>query len=520
MRKTLFSVAFLCFLSRLSLSEILDEKELTNLQNYIHNFNISHLPDFLQNRKYVVMYFDDKQCHSRTCLKRMIKYRKLSFKFLKEEVFFLRIEVNSPAEAQETLGLSVPSLPHFSMSCFEFKKNFLGQIDHLRLWIKETLDHIPLQISSLDQVHKTDKHYFVYLNKTDFDLEDFDLAMLTKLIHPLSLYFGISPDSEDPKFKNLIEKSGNSTLLAFREYDEFILPLDPKEEIHFLAQKIRDHEFPENCNLTLKTMQYITHHQLPTFLYFDYSPHEKPFYETFLKLSKEYNNYLMFCTLDLNQVNDSGDYEFVFHTNFLAGGVPRKSNKGFMRIVYFTDRFRRFRVFGNLNDSTAHFLIKNYLNDNLKEFVANESLGEKNFIRLASGIRKINKTKFDELLTHKVTTHLVYVYSSTTKSLKTDINILMTLTRAIEKNKHFSISVMDHDRNDLDGQVHSNLPYLVLSNSTFQRKAFKGNLNFVALLTFLADNVSWLKLNENFLEELKNDYGIDLFSKIQSEDTK
>lgn len=495
--------------------EILDGEQLTDLQNYIFHFNPSHLSEFLTQRKYVVMLFEDNQCTSKACRKRMIKFRKISFKFVDDEVLFIQMSVNSPAEAQKYLGLSVPSLPHLSMSSFGFKKNFEGEMRELKIWIREMLDHIPSKVESLDDIKDIDKHFYVLLDKTAITIEDFDLAMLSKLIHPIGLYFGIPHDSEDVRYKKIVGQKGSSNLIAYREYDDFVLPLDSNEDMHELAQIIRNHEYPEHCNLTLKTMKFITHHQLPTFLYFNYSPEEKAFYKIFKKLSKEYKNYLMFCTVDLKAVNESLDNELKFYINLMGGGIPRKSNRGMIRIAHFTDRFRRFRSFGPLKEPTAQFLIRNYLHDNIKEYVASEPLGEKNFIKLATGIRKINKKKFDELLTHKLTTHLVYVYSSTTQSLSSDIGVLVTLARALEKNKHFSISVLDHDRNDLDGQIHTNLPYVLLCNSTFKRKAFKGTFNFTSILTFLAENVSWLKLKESFLEELKNDYGIDLISQIK-----
>jgi hypothetical protein len=494
-----------------------EDEELNDTQNFIYHFNSSNVSDFCNQRKYVVMYFEDQNCETNSCLKRSLKFRKISEKFLKHEVLFIRVPVDSAQEVQTILGLTVTSLPHFAMSNFSFIKNFKGRINHLRIWIKEILDNVPIQIQSLNKVKDSDKHYFVYFNKPEITLEHFDIMMLGRLIHPISLYFGVPEDSPDPDFRNLMKFTQDTPLVAYREYDDFILPLDSNEDLHALAQIIRDHEFPSHCQLTLKTMKFITHHQLPTFLYFDTSPEDQPFYEVFKALSEEYNDYLMFCTVDLNLLGQSQDNEMIFYLNFLAGGMNKRSSEGFMRVLHYTDRFRRYRVSGDLNESTAQFLIRNYLHDNLKEYISNQKLGERNFTSYKKGIRRINKNKFDEIQTHRVTTHLVYVYSSLASTFSSDIEVLQTLARAIEPNKHFSISILDHDQNDLDGLAHENLPYVMLCNRTFERKGFQGDLTFASLLSFLAENISWLKIKESFLKELKDEHGIDVISDTKEE---
>ena len=510
---TSFRLLLLAFVWLTLMDGLCCSEETGDTLNYIHNFHISGLQDFCKRRTYVVFYFSLEDCFTQTCIKRDIRFRQISLKFVKKEIIFVKVPVSSVYQVKQHMNFQINSLPHFGMSSFEWKKQFPGNdTPHLKTWITEVFEAAPTAINSLEEVSPHDQHYFVYFDKSDLDMSDFDVLMLSKLIHPLSLYFGAKGQVEDTTYQKIREGQQGKLLTAFRSYGEFVLPLDHQGEIHEIANRILENEFPQHCDLNLKSMKYIVHFRLPTFIYFDFEPKQKPFFETFTMLAKKYRKYMMFCVQDLSLILPEESRDIRFYVNVLAGGVPRKVKHGFIRIVNKAEKLKRFRVKGKLNKATAEFLVDNYLHDNLNEYHSSESLGEKNFLKLATGIRKINSVKMEEILTHRVTTHLVYVYSSQTKSLASDINTLMTMAKAIEANKRFSISILNHDRNDIDGEVHEDLPYLFLSNKVFQRKAFEGEINFTNLLKFLAQFVSWLKLKESFLEELRDVHGINLIN--------
>ena len=483
--------------------------------NYIHQFNLEAVPGFLKERKYVVMYLTT-ECKSKSCIQRDVNFRKTSLHFLKDEILFIRIPVHSIDNASKIMGTEITSLPHFAMSFFGWQKNFDGEnLKHLKVWIHEIFDAMPYKIDSFKDIRASDEHFYVYFDKTNIDVEDFDVLMLSKMIHPISMYYGADTDLPDNKEHQELQeilrwRQTNTFLFAVREYDHFVEPLNHTEDVAALSKKIVNAEFPDQCKLDLKTTSYILHHRMPTVVYFDYHPTQQPFHTQFRELYRSYRNYLLFCTLDLAMVEKSQNPKLVFYANYLAGGIPKRSKKGFIRVVNYQNDFQRYKVYGKLNSATGHFLIRNFLHGNIQKFRASEKLGDKNFITLKSGLRKINKAKWDQILTHKMTTHLVYIYSTMSQHTDAHLNVLLDLSRAIEKNNRFSISLLDHDRNDLDGHLHEDLPILLLSNKVFERRKFEGQISFRAVIAFLAENVSWLKLNEEFLPELRDVHGIDL----------
>lgn len=494
------------------IAENLPESEI----NYIHNFHIEALDSFLQERRYVVMHLTQKNCQTKTCVKRDVEFRKISLNFLEDEILFIRIPISSLTEASKILGHELSALPWYGMSFFGWKKHYEGNdLRHLKIWIKEIFETNPVKINSLSEIKPADEHFYVYFDKPTIEIEDFDVLMLSKMIHPISMYYGAQADLpenlERPAFNEILRwRETDTFLFGVRDYDAYVQPLNHKDPVTLLSQKIVNAEFPDQCRLNLKTMSYILTHRMPTVIYFDYDPLNQSFYTEFRELYRKYRNYLLFCSLDLNKVQNSENPKWKFYGNFLAGGVPRTSQKGFLRLVNYDGDFQRYKVFGKLSLATGDFLIKNFLHGNIRKYRASESLGDKNYIILKSGMRKINKIKWDEMLNHKLTTHLVYIYSSMSPDFESHMKVLMDLSRAIEKNKRFSISLLDHDRNDLDGHVHEELPLLVLSNKVFERRKFEGEFSFRGVIGFLAENVSWLKLNEEFLPELRDVHGIDL----------
>lgn len=511
------TLLFLITLTLLALLTTSNEQPNTEEaeMNYIHHFNLEAVPDFLKERKYVVMYLTEP-CNAKSCIERDVKFRKTSLEFIKEEILFIRIPVNSIENASNIMATDMASLPHFAMSFFGWKKTFDGEnLKHLTVWIHEIFDAMPSKIDSFKDIRASDEHFYVYFDKNSIEVEDFDVLMLSKMIHPISMYYGANPELPDNKehqeFQEIMRwRQTDTFLFAVREYDHFLEPLNHTESVSVLSKKIISAEFPDQCKLDLKTTSYILHHRMPTVVYFDYQPSKQPFYSEFRELYRSYRNYLLFCTLDLAMVEKSQNPKLVFYANYLAGGIPRRSKKGFIRVVNYENDFQRYKVYGKLSRATGHFLIQNFLHGNIQKFRASEKLGDKNFITLKSGLRKINKAKWDEILTHKMTTHLVYIYSSMSQDTDAHFKVLLDLSRAIEKNNRFSISLFDHDRNDLDGHLHEDLPILLLSNKVFERRKFEGEISFRGVIAFLAENVSWLKLNEEFLPELRDVHGIDL----------
>ena len=299
-------------------------------------------------------------------------------------------------------------------------------------------------------------------------------------------------------------------MFAYREHDDFLKPIESMDDIYRTSLSVLDNEYTGNCQMNLKAMKYITHFQLPTFIYFDHDPINKPFFKVFEHLALQYKDYMMFCTANLDLIQSDHQSDLKFYTNILAGGVPKRSKKGFVRIVNYKKELKRYRVKGKLTHGLADFLIVNYLHENLNQYIASESFGEKNFIKLKNGLRKINNDKLEEIKDHMVTTHLIYIYSSQTEDYLEHIKVLETLARALENNKLFSISIMDHDRNDIDDRIHENLPYMYLANKVYDKRKFAEEINFTNLLSFLAENLSWLKIKDEFMVELRDVHGINL----------
>lgn len=470
--------------------------------NYIDSLSPHEIEQFCQDKRYVVIYFHPAKCVTQECLKRRRKYIKLAKRNLKREIIFVRVGVASKKAFNQEHKWKLSALPQFMMSSFGWKRMFSdSDMRHLGIWVREIFDAVPMFVESLDDVDDIDRHYFIYYNKEELTEEDFEVIILAKLAHPLTIYYGISADSRDESFQKMIKRAGGHDLFSFRGSDSALFPLRPDRDLYQNASRFKALEFPRNCVLNHDTMVYITHYKLPTLIYFANRPRKQPFYAIYKQVARKYRKYLMFCTFDYRSLRGERGQELKFYAGILAGGIPR-DKPGMVRIVTYDDSIIRYKNFGDSDRKGTELFVRNFLEKTLKPFVANEYLGKKNFRLRKDGIRRINHAKFNEITNHKMDVHLVYVYSSMTRDFQRHLGVLQKLQFALGTNKRLKINILNHDRNDLDGNVHEDLPYVFVSNFVMHRKLFEGPVKFKEIFTFLAETFPWLNMNPEFVQDL------------------
>lgn len=457
------------------------------------------------------------KCTTQECLNRRKKFIKLAKRNKKRDILFARVGVENKKLFNQTHKWKLSGLPQFMMSSFGWKKMFSdSNMKHLGIWIKEIYDSVPMFVESMDEIDEIDRHYFIYYNKEELTEKDFEVIILSKLAHPLTVYYGISSKSEEKTFRNMIQKSKGHELFSFRGSDSKLFPLKPEKDLYQNANRFKALEFPRNCNLTHNTMVYITHYKLPTFIYFANKPKKQKFYQIYKKVAKKYRKYLMFCTFDYQSLRGSRGNDLKFYAGILSGGIPR-DKLGMVRIVTYNDSIIRYKNFSDSDYKSTELFVRNFLEKTLQPFLANEDLGEKNFRLRKDGIRRINHTKFNEITNHKMDVHLVYVYSSLTKDFKAHFKVLQKLQFALGTNKRLKINILNHDRNDLDGNVHEDLPYVFVSNFILHRKLFEGPIKFKEIFTFLAETFPWLNMNPEFVKDLVKNKKKSIFAEDKVE---
>jgi hypothetical protein len=471
-------------------------------ENYIDFLPAAQIEEYCQDKRYVVIWFHPQKCRKQECLQRRKKFIKLARKNLKREIIFARVAVADINQFNQEHQWKLKALPQFMMSSFGWKKMFSdSNMRHLGIWVREIFDTVPMFVESLKEVDEIDRHYFIYYNKQDLTEDDFEVILLSKLVHPLTIYYGIPPDSQEVEFKQMIEKAGSNELFSFRGSDQALFPLRSDQDLYENSIRFKSLEFPKKCKLSRESMVYITHYKLPTFIYFANKPTKNPFYKIFKKVAKKYRKYLMFCTFDYQDMRGAKNRDLKFYSEILAGGVA-SGQPGMVRIVTYDDAIIRYKNFGDSDLPGTLLFVKNFLEGTLQPFVANQDLGPKNFRLRRDGIRRINYKKFHEITNHKFDTHLVYVYSSMTESFKEDLEVLRKLEFALGINHRFKINILNHNKNDLDGNVHEDLPYIFVSNINLHRKLYEGPVRFKEIFTFLAETLPWLNMNPEFLKDL------------------
>jgi hypothetical protein len=470
--------------------------------NYIDSLPVKDLEQFTQDKRYVVIFFYSLTCRTLKCKKQRKRYIKIAKKNLKREIFFVRVGVSSLKKFNQEHKWKLKQLPQFMMSSFGWKKMFSDtNMGHLGIWVREIFDSVPMFVESMDEIDEIDRHYFIYYNKQDLTEEDFEVILLSKLAHPLTIYYGIPLDSPDQEFQKMIRQAGEFDLFSYRGSDSKLFPLRQDQDLYENSSRFKSLEFPKNCKLSRESMVYITHYKLPTFIYFADRPQKQPFYKIYKKVAKKFRKYLMFCTFDYKEMRGTSNDDLKFYAGILAGGIS-KERPGMVRIVTYDDSIIRYKNFADSDYNSTRLFVKNFLEGTLKPFVADQNLGSKNFRLRKDGIRRINNTKFNEITTHKMDTHLVYVYSSMTKDFQKHMLTLKKLQFALGTNKRFKINILNHDKNDLDGNVHEDLPYVFLSNFNLHRKLYEGPFKFKELFTFLAESLPWLNMNPEFVKDL------------------
>jgi hypothetical protein len=477
-----------------------DEDKLP--ENYIEDFELSEFESFCKDKKYVVAFFYQSNCSKIECLNRKKKYIKLAYKHRRNEILFISIPINNLQEFNQVSSFQIDSLPYFIMSSFGWKKTF-GDTDikHLGIWVKEIYNSVPMYIEKMSEIENIDKHYFIYYDKEDLETEDFDVILLSKLVHPLTIYYGIPPSSTEKQYLAMKKSSNNTKFFSYRASDNKSFIPSESLDLYDSASFFRNNEFPKNCKINKQTMVYITHYKLPTVIYFGTSPEKSKYFKTFDKLRQKYEKYLMFCVFDYKDLNKKNGKDFRFYANILAGGIP-KDKPGMLRIISYDETLNRYKNFHDHGLKSSELFIKNYLQGNLKTFYADQDLGPTNMRIRRDNLRRINKTKFEEITKHKMDTHLVYVYSSLTKDYKKHIDVLQKLHFALGTNRRLKFNILNHDKNDLDGNVHEDLPYLFISNHMFHRKLYEGDIDFRDIFRFLAENLPWLNMNPEFVKDM------------------
>ena len=483
-------------------------------KNIINNISLKNLEKTKKEKEFFLTAFYEKNAKTGNMLKKIIN-NIAKFSVHNKSLFFGTINFGKISKKSKRSK----NLKNFKNEIILFIKGNIKKYDgeknleNLMIWLKDIFEIKPFYLENFSKVDPTDSHYFVFCSKYYFLENKEKINILAKMIYPLVIYYGedlgkevFLQNLEKNKKKNNLEKKENLDLLKnnifiYREYKKKIkkIPNFTKKEKISNIEKIKKiysyiikNEFSDYLNLNKESFKLIFEYKIPGLLYFTKNAKKDKNLKILKKESKKYKDFFLLIIIDENKKN------YLKKKKFLKNFLEIK-NFPSLRILDLQEKIKRYKFIGNLEKGHLNFFFKNYLKGFLKSYSISEKIKNNKF----QGLQKINYKKIKKLFKDIINTNLIYVYSNLTKRkifLK-HISILKKIQKIIKINKYIKISIINHDKNDLDNFYNDDIPFLFLIKRTGKIEHFDKEFLEENILEFFKENIPRFKIDDVFTDE-------------------
>ena len=386
---------------------------------------------------------------------------KLSSDFYDDDIRFIQIPVKKDSKKLYKTELYIEGVPRV------YKGDYKEEM--MRQWIHEILHILPQHKSFINELESIDRHYFVTVSEKYKKSNEKRINHLAKLIHPISLIYGLS---KDELAKLGITDGNGHDLSAYREYQDKVITIDPQKSLAEIVKQIELNEFPDYIYPTEPGLRLITQLKLPALIYFT-NKRNDPFSEVMKELAKPYQRILLLTIVNVKNKNK----ESTFLKNFMQ---VKKTPA--IRILNMTKELKRFKYIGKPNSKIINNFLNNYLYDNLESYNISEKIANGKKI---GKIPKINYRAFQSMVLDGLSYNLVYVYGGRKGLTDPVIAVLEEVQSALSFQSNFNISLIDHHRNDINGYYNDDLPFLILIKKNREIIHYEGSINTSDVIDFV-----------------------------------
>lgn len=399
-------------------------------------------------------------------------FQTLASSMANQPITFLRIDVSStPAGRKLRYENSVVSICAY---VYGFKRMYPGEITipDLKHWIIGLMKARVHRINSVADIHKVDEHYFVYADLKWALKNKQHVRTLAKLIYPITMYTGLSKKLED----QLKGKSNDEelNLWAKREYDQKIFQINTTDSLQAQIRMITSNELPSAVVCNDRSLKLIQDSKVPVLAYFRSASESLDKWNEIKKIAIRFKNFLLPLVIWEKDSNKCAN----FMRNYL---LVRKSPA--LRILSITDSVRRYKYTGDFTPQDITAFLTDYINGNLKHYVINEFIAPNATLH---GIPKVNTRMLKEITSGSNNTHLIYVYSPTSKKVDKHLGVLAELQKELGLNPKIRLHILNHDKNDLNGAfTHHHLPFVFFVTNEGRLVAYKYAITKNSLVKFI-----------------------------------
>ena len=452
--------------------------EITQKKNYIDNFHYSSLDNFVKNHKYVFLTITNKNSKLGKRLKKITK--KITSKFSDSEIIFLRIEKSEIPEEKLKEYITAKNENIFfyiygNKRKFHSKKNY----EEIYNWVEELNSAKPILKNKLENIDKIDSHYFIYISKELYDHNFTHINILSKLISPLTIYYGFDKN----ELKSIIGENKNiSDFFIFREYEKKLIDINISLSLIEKSEFIVKNEFPDIVFPKKESFRLLFELKIPSVIFFTKNINSEKC-KMIKEVSLEYKEYFILTIIDMNKKNK---YSKII-SNFMKVKKPER-----LRILNMSNGIKRYKYHNKLEKSILENFFKNYIHNNLKPYKINQKRKkDERFLNVKIG----NYKTYKKLLKDDTTTFIIYVYASS--SLKKDhFEILEFIEDILRKNLNLEVYAIDHEKNDLDGYYNDSLPFLFLKTRLGKIEHFENKFDLDLLIQFIASKLPYIEMTE------------------------
>lgn len=465
-----------------------EQSDRTLLFTDITRENFFKLP---KSHQHVVMLISSGKKKEKSLLRTL---GKLQNEFQKDKIAFANLKY-SQLENEDFEKYKIPFKPTFYFFINGAFKQYHGdnRIRYLRQWIQETLDATIHTVSSPNDIHYLDTHFYVYASEKAVNENRKKLMTLAKLISPLRIYTGW--DS-----KHLKIKAGTALHLPYvwmhQDDQSEVIKVEMHLPVQELVYFIHKHKLPRAINCKEGVIKYLTDLSVPLLVYFSDKAegmHDDR-WEIISKVAKDPKiNSAVAVRVNLG-VRDRCSH---FFRSFL--GVQTVPS---LRFIHIKSNHKAYRT--AFNDQYTLGLVKIFLATSLrgiqKHYHVNQKLERRTVI---DGIRVANRALLRKALADSEHSTLIYIHNGLTRTYRHDLRIMRELEERLVFRTEFRVMAIDHDQNDLDGRYHRHLPQVMLLSKKGKIESYNGKIDVEHLLSFIEQNVH--QMDEVPAEEVQSD---------------
>lgn len=457
------------------------KSEIEKVQKkFVKNISIKNLEKFKKAHKFAIIGFVDNKSLSGKKIYKSLKKMNKDFENNKE-IFFATVNIRKLSiKSMVKLGLNTKNEIIFYLS--GFKKNYTDEkkYKNLKKYLENLLATKVELRTKLDDVHKVDSSYFIYLNEKNYNSDKKKYDFLSKLIYPITIVTGL-------KEKKFINTKTTSILHLYRDYNKKVIEIPTDLDLNKTAEYIIENEFPDFLELSDESLRMIFEYKLPAFIYFTHIEDDE--HLQILKfVAKSHKEYCLLLIVNTNLLDDEVQGPMArFLMNFM-----KIENSPSLRILNLQNGVKRYKFIGNFEANLFNYFFDNYLQDNLKSYYISED-----FPKPILDVRKTNFNNLNKILKSKKRNYLIYVFSEYKEgdSIYQAAELFSRIQKRTKENKNFEIYMIDHDKNDIDGHFNDEVPFLFVSKKG-KVKEISGEINEEGILNVLQEYIKDFKVQD------------------------